>query len=66
VGGALIRSYAWGVDLSGTETGAGGVGGLLWVNSAASGVHYCVYDGNGNVMALVSATNGTATAQYEY
>ena len=28
---ALVRSYSWGLDLSGTMDGAGGVGGLLWV-----------------------------------
>ena len=26
---AVIRSYLWGLDLSGSEQGAGGVGGLL-------------------------------------
>jgi len=30
---ALVRSYVWGLDLSGTEQGAGGVGGLLWLTS---------------------------------
>src|SRR5206468_4336619 len=34
---ALIRSYAWGLDLSGSLDGAGGVGGLLMLNSAANG-----------------------------
>ncbi len=28
--------------------------------------HYACYDGNGNVMALVSAANGQPSAQYEY
>jgi YD repeat-containing protein len=28
---ALVRTYVWGLDLSGTMDGAGGVGGLLWV-----------------------------------
>jgi len=30
---ALVRTYVWGLDLSGTEQGAGGVGGLLWLTS---------------------------------
>jgi RHS repeat-associated protein len=30
-GNALIRTYVWGLDLSGTPQGAGGVGGLLYV-----------------------------------
>ena len=67
----LVRSYVWGLDLSGTMDGAGGVGGLLWVtlhtaSGPAAGAHFAAYDGNGNVVALVSATTGTETARYEY
>lgn len=64
--GAVVRSYAWGLDLSGSLGGAGGVGGLLWVTRTAQGTHFCAYDGNGNVSALVSATDGTVSARYEY
>ena len=63
------RTYAWGTDLSGTLTGAGGVGGLLWVRNfqgATTGHQFVAYDGNGNVAALVQATTATLTAQYEY
>jgi len=64
---AVIRSYVWGNDLSGTMQGAGGVGGLLQVWSAESGVRSFVgYDGNGNVSALVNTSDGTVSAQYEY
>jgi len=68
---ALVRSYVWGLDLSGTMGGAGGVGGLLWltlhtVSGPAAGTHFAAYDGNGNVVALVSATTGNETARYEY
>jgi len=68
---ALVRSYVWGLDLSGTMGGACGVGGLLWVtlhtaSGPAAGTHFVAYDGNGNVMALFSATTGTDTARYEY
>ena len=67
----LIRSYVWGLDLSGRMDGAGGVGGLLWVtlhtaSGPVGGPHFAGYDGNGNVVALVSATAGTETARYEY
>jgi RHS repeat-associated protein len=67
----LVRSYAWGLDLSGTMDSAGGVGGLAWVtlhtaSGAAAGTHFAAYDGNGNVVGLVSATTGTETARYEY
>jgi RHS repeat-associated protein len=56
----------WGLDLSGSIQGAGGVGGLLAVNDSANGVHFAAYDGNGNVAALVKGTDGTISAQYEY
>ncbi|NGO39601.1 RHS repeat protein, partial [Limisphaera ngatamarikiensis] len=67
--GALVRSYVWGLDLSESLGGAGGVGGLLWVRLSggpAAGVHFVTYDGNGNVWTLVSASTGTETARYEY
>ncbi len=63
---SVIRSFLWGSDLSGSLQGAGGVGGLLAVNDAGNGVHFCAYDGNGNVAALVKATDGTVSATYEY
>ena len=72
---ARLRTYVWGTDLSGTVEGAGGVGGLVWVNNAQTtydgqslptGVHFAAYDGNGNVVALVQATDGTYSARYEY
>jgi RHS repeat-associated protein len=67
----LVRSYVWGLDLSGTMGGAGGVGGLLWVtlhtaSGAAPGTHFCAYDGNGNIVALSAASDGAETACYEY
>jgi RHS repeat-associated protein len=67
--GAVVRSYVWGLDLSESLDGAGGVGGLLWVRLSggpAAGVHFVTYDGNGNVWTLVSASTGTETARYEY
>jgi RHS repeat-associated protein len=64
--GQRLRSYLWGLDLSGSLTGAGGVGGLLAMNSAASGAHFYPYDGNGNVVGLVSGVDGTRTASLEY
>jgi RHS repeat-associated protein len=67
----LVRTYVWGLDLSGTMAGAGGVGGLAWVtlhatSGPASWTHFTCYDGNGNIVALVSATTGDVTARYEY
>ena len=66
---ALVRTYVWGLDLSGMEQGAGGIGGLLWLTQhtgANVGSHCCAYDGNGNVVVLVSASDGSPTARYEY
>jgi RHS repeat-associated protein len=70
-GSVLLASYSWGVDLSGTLQGAGGVGGLLWVGDSSTtnnqrSTHFTANDGNGNVAALVNAADGTASAQYEY
>ena len=56
--------YFWGPDKSGTEQGAGGVGGLLAVS--IDGVFYVpCYDHNGNVVVYVSEFGATA-AQYVY
>jgi RHS repeat-associated protein len=62
----VIRSFAWGDDLSGTLQGAGGVGGLLAVKDAVHGTYFTAYDGNGNVSALLKATDGVIGAEYEY
>jgi RHS repeat-associated protein len=63
---AVTATYGWGLDLSGSRTGAGGVGGLLWVAHAQHGRHVYAYDGNGNVTGVTSATDGTRSAGYEY
>jgi len=68
---ALVRSYVWGLDLSGSLDGAGGVGGLLWVtlhtgSGPAAGTHFAAYDGNGNIVALSAASDGSESARYEY
>ena len=65
VANALVRSYTWGLDASGSMQGAGGVGGLLMVNAGSGGVHFPAHDLNGNVMGLVSAAAGNISAKYE-
>jgi len=42
---AVVRSYIWGIDLSGSFQGAGGVGGLLGVKLASGVNHFATYDG---------------------
>jgi RHS repeat-associated protein len=64
----VVRSYLWGLDLSGSVQGAGGVGGLLkvgYVGTQATNA-FVAFDGNGNVSALVNAADGKTVAQYEY
>ena len=66
------RRYTWGLDLSGTLQGAGGIGGLLVVedHSGGTGVppvsRLYFYDANGNVGQLVDAGDGDIVARYEY
>jgi RHS repeat-associated protein len=65
---ARLRTYLWGLDLSGSEQGAGGVGGLLLVTDyeGTTTYHWPAYDGNGNVAALVAQADGSLSARYEY
>ena len=63
----FIRTYAWGTDLSGTLTGAGGVGGLLFATFHTSGKTFAYgSDLNGNVTLLVNTATGQAAATYDY
>ena len=60
-------SYVWGLDLSQSLYGAGGVGGLLSsTRHSTLDTSYFCYDGNGNVIALVSASDGSLAASYDY
>ncbi|MBN8460257.1 MAG: RHS repeat-associated core domain-containing protein [Verrucomicrobia bacterium] len=61
----LHTSYLWGLDLSGSFQGAGGVGGLLSVNRIGSPLAYPAYDGNGNITEYLGA-DGTVLAHFEY
>ncbi len=60
----LSKSYVWGIDISGSEQGAGGVGGLLMA-SDGSVIHFPAYDGNGNITAYTDGSSALA-ASYEY
>ena len=60
--------YVWGLDLSGSLQGAGGVGGLLSVCNCSVGSqnqYYPLADANGNITEYIN-TNGTVVAHYEY
>lgn len=75
---SVLRTYLWGTDLSGTMTGAGGVGGLLSFTNHRDGqelaqsstftYHVCS-DANGNVTGLVPANGpdaGKLVARFDY
>jgi RHS repeat-associated protein len=66
---ASSRSYVWGLDLSQTLQGAGGVAGLLCSihkpDGGNSAVYYSMADANGNISDYVDAS-GNVTAHFEY
>jgi RHS repeat-associated protein len=65
--GVAQAAYVWGLDLSQSLQGAGGVGGLLaWVDNGVNESHHYFYDGNGNVGQLVDSDDGTLAEMYEY
>ncbi|MCK9305061.1 MAG: hypothetical protein M0P27_06655, partial [Bacteroidales bacterium] len=58
-----ISYYTWGLDLSGTLQGAGGVGGLLCdtkVRSSETNTYFAVGDANGNITEYIDNTGATA------
>ncbi|WP_372846049.1 RHS repeat domain-containing protein, partial [Pontiella sp.] len=60
--------YVWGLDLSLTPQGAGGVGGLLsqaTIDATTTNSYFTAYDANGNVTDLVDES-GNLAAHYEY
>ncbi len=67
-GYGLNKTLTWGLDLSGTLQGAGGVGGLLSAQEhggSHAGVYHFTYDANGNVSDVLNNT-GATVAHYEY
>jgi len=59
------QAYIWGLDLSGSLDGAGGIGGLLSSINRTNSRHYC-FDANGNVSEVISSPDGGVAAHYEY
>ena len=74
--GTQWKTYMWGLDLSFSPQGAGGIGGLLVITALdeegktskneESQIHLPIFDGNGNVMGLVLAENRELVAHYSY
>ena len=64
--GTKRKFYTWGLDLEGTASGGGGTGGLLSIYDEETGTTYLpIYDGIGNVTALVDKATGQEVAQYD-
>ena len=65
----LTKTNLWGIDLSGSMQGAGGVGGLLMTslitNNSITSNYFPTYDGNGNVSEYLNES-GEVSAHYEY
>jgi RHS repeat-associated protein len=67
--GSVMESFHWGLDLSGSEQGAGGVGGLISMtihSGPMAGTYFYCPDGNGNIIGLTRSSDGTVAARYEY
>jgi RHS repeat-associated protein len=66
---SILQSFVWGLDTSGSEQGAAGVGGLLATTihtGPFTGTYFPAYDGNHNVVAYVRASDAQVVAQFEY
>lgn len=65
--GSSTQTYLWGLDISGTLNGAGGIGGYLAMSSTTSSAPMLsVLDDNGNTLALIESVDGRLVAQYGY
>lgn len=59
--------FTWGLDLSGTLQGAGGVGGLLvQANAAGTAIYRAAYDGNGNIVSWTNSAASSPNNRREY
>lgn len=65
--GNRVRSYAWGLDITGSMGATGGIGAMVQQVDYTSGTTAYLpgYDGQGNVTTLMT-TAGVVAAAYEY
>ena len=64
----IVKHYVWGLDLSGTLQGAGGVGGLIissTYDDVIDQIFYPIIDGNGNIVAIIDKA-GNNIGEYSY
>ena len=64
--GVTTNAYCWGIDLSGSLQGAGGIGGLLSRTEDVSLPVFYYSDANGNVAKIVDITGTNVLAEYQY
>ena len=57
--------YVWGLDLSGSLQGAGGIGGLIAAVQDGE-VYFPCYDANGNITDYIDESGTNIVAHYEY
>ena len=62
---APSRRYVWGLDLSQSIQGAGGVGGLVLTESNGT-THAVSYDANGNISEYIDLADGSVDTHLEY
>jgi RHS repeat-associated protein len=63
------RVYTWGPDVSGTNGGAAGIGGLIEMVEKKAGTtstRLAIHDGKGNVTGWVDESTGARVATYSY
>ena len=65
-GTVTTKHNVWGLDLSQSMQGAGGVGGLVAVVDSSGGADVFCFDGNGNVSQVLDSSSGALEAAYEY
>lgn len=67
-GSTVLRTYVWGLDLSGSQQGAGGVGGLLQVSDHTGTLasYFPAYSGNGDLVGLFDTATAQRVATYVY
>ncbi len=64
---STMRTYTWGLDLSHSFQGVGGIGGLLAVYDSASGETWLpIYDGRGNIVRVVDGSTRQTVIEREY
>ncbi len=67
--GEVTRYFVWGLDLSQTLQGAGGVGGLICsvdsTNEGSSTYHF-FYDSNGNIGQLINEEHIEISYYYDF